>query len=190
MKVNGNNTEYQHPEPGTVNAVCTRVIDLGTQEDKTGKKKRRVMLAWEIAQLMDDQRPFLVSARFPANISPKAALGQFLEQWRGVAFTEAELDGFDLQKLIGAPCLLTLIKEGNYTNVKSAVKLPKGMVPLEAVGPFTHLDLDHFSAETYAALSESLQATIAKSPEYAKAIGKGVPVAQGGQGVDPDDIPF
>lgn len=189
MKVSGNSKEYQHPTPGTVNAVCTRVIDLGTQTDKTGKSKRKVMLAWEIAQLMDDQRPFLVTARFPANISPKAMLGQFLETWRGVPFTDEELEGFDLVKLLGAPCLLTLLKEGDYTNVKGAMKLIEGIQRLEPNGPLVHFDLDNFSQEVFDKLSDSVKETIKKSPEYTHK--DDVPGTGGGtNGVKTGDIPF
>ena len=188
MIISDNATEFQHPEPGTVNAVCTRVIDLGTQESKMGKKKRTVLIAWEIAQLMEDQRPFLVLARFPANTSPQSLLGAILEQWKGAPLNEAELKGYDLGRLLGKPCLLTIMREGNYTNVKTAVKLPKGMAPLEVHGPFTHLDLNRFDQGVYDSLSEGLKATIAKSPEYQKAVGQGE--APEDAGVPTEDIPF
>lgn len=192
MKVSGKGSgNFQSPEPGTWSAVCTRIIDLGTQtttwKEKT-KRARKVLLAWELDQKMADGRPFLATARFTASIHEKATLGKFLEGWRGRAFTDEERAGFDLKNILGQPCLLTLVKDGDYTNVVSAVKLPKGMVPLEAVGPLTLFDLNNFSAEVYAEMSEGLRATIAKSPEYDK--------ATGGQGMDngaggsTDDIPF
>ena len=168
MRIGQNASEFQHPDPGTVSAVCTRIIDLGTQENKQGKKKRMVMLGWEIDQKMEDGRPFLVSSRFPANTSPQALLGSMLESWRGSPLSEAELNDFDLGKLLGAGCLLTIMREGNYTNVKTVVGLVKGMKKLEIHGPFVHLDLDNFCQEMFDSLSDALKATIQKSPEYAR----------------------
>lgn len=195
MKVSGN-SDFKHPDPGTVSAICTRIIDLGTQETSykgEAKKARKVLVAWEIAQFMDDGRPFLVSQRYTRSIHPKAILSQHLESWRGRAFTEEERAGFDLEKVLGAPCLLTLVRDGDYTNVKGVAKLVKGMAALEPAGPLTLLDLDNFSAEVYAVLSDNLKATIAKSPEYKKAVGQEVPEggsSHGGEFSQDADIPF
>ena len=194
MKVSGNGGDFKQPSPGTVNAVCTRIIDLGTQEtvwQNKPKKARKVMLAWEIDEHMEDNRPFIVVQRYTASIHPKSVLGQHLESWRGQAFTDDERNGFDLAKVMGAPCLLTLVKEGEYTNIKSVAKLPKGMPRLEPVGPLTHLDLDNFSPEVYETLSDNLKATIGKSPEYAKAIGMTVDGPHHDEPFDDDSsIPF
>jgi len=194
MKVSGNGGGFQSPEPGTWGAVCTRVIDLGTQVTTwqgKQKKARKVLLGWELDQKMTDGRPFLATSRFTASIHPKATLGKFLDGWRGRSFTDEERQGFDLKALLGAPCLLTLVQDGDYTNVSSAAKLPKGMAPLAPSGPILHLELDAFNAEVYGQLSEGLRATIAKSPEYDKAQGgQGVGAGQDGPGGHDDDIPF
>ena len=194
MKVSGNGGTFKHPEPGTVNAICTRVIDLGTQETTwQGQKKtaRKVLIGWEIDQQMDDQRPFLVTARYTASIHPKSVLGQHLEAWRGRPFSEEELKAFDLNKILGACCLLTIVRDGEYSNVKGVAKLPKGMAPLEPHGPLTLLDLENYSEEVYSSLSEPLRATIAKSPEFQKATGEVADAPEGGAGkLDAEDIPF
>ena len=64
------------------------------------------------------------------------------------------------------------------------------MTALEPHGPLTLLDLENYSEEVYCTLSEGLRATIAKSPEWQKATGEGVPVSEGGKGLTADDIPF
>jgi hypothetical protein len=175
MRVSGNGgSNYQPPEAGTWSAVCTRIIDLGTQTSEwkgKPKKARKVLLGWELDQKMGDGRPFLVTSRFTASIHEKATLGKFLEGWRGRAFTDEERAGFDLHVLLGQPCLLNLVKNGDYTNVASASKMPRGMAPLQPEGSLTLLDLDNFSRDVYDTLSEGLKATIAKSPEYDKATG-------------------
>jgi hypothetical protein len=54
---------------------------------------------------------------------------------RGRAFTDSELMGFDLESLIGLPCLLNVVhvtRDGTtYSNVSSVMRLPKGMTRLQ-----------------------------------------------------------
>jgi hypothetical protein len=179
VKMNGNSSgggEFQHPTTGTVNAVCVRIVDLGTQESTwEGKvsKKRKVMFSWEISELMNDGRPFLVSARYTASIGKMSAFGPLGEAWLGRQYTDKELlDGLDNSVFLGLPCLLTLVKNKEYTNVSSVVQLPKGFPPLQPVGSLIYLDLDNFDPAAFDALSEKVKQTIEKSPEYAKATGK------------------
>lgn len=177
MKVsdNGGGGGFQHPEPGTYSAICTGVIDLGTQTsvfEKKESKRRKVMLRWELSELMEDGRPFTVSMRYTASLNEKATLRKHLEAWRGRPFTTEELAAFDLAKVLAQPCLITLVKNGEYTNVSSVAKLMKGQAPLEIAGSLTHLDLDSFSREVYDSLSDGLKATIAKSPEFQAIEGK------------------
>ena len=193
MKVNGN-TDFKLPEPGTYSAVCTRIIDLGTQETHYQgeiKKARKIMLSWEIDSLMDDGRPFLVSNRFTKSIHPNSLLGQTLETWRGQAFTDEERNGFELDRILGASCMVTLVKDGQYVNVKGVNKIPKGMSALTPVGSLTLLDLENFSPEVYATLSDRIKEAIAKSPEYQKVIGAEATEANYADGkLNTDDIPF
>lgn len=145
------------------------VVDLGTQESTwQGKvsKRRKVLLKWELDEAMADGRPFIVTARYTASLAEKAVLRAHLEAWRGKAFTAEELRGFDLGKLLGAPCMVTLVQNGEYVNVQGVSKLPKGMAPLMPTAPLTLLDLDNFSPEVFATLSDGLKATIQKAPEY------------------------
>jgi hypothetical protein len=197
MLVSGNSKEFEHPTPGTVRAVCTRVVDLGTQETngQTGKKKnRKVMLSWEIDEAMADGRPFLVSERYNVNINPKAWLGQLLESWRGKPFTDEQLESFNLSAVLGSSCLLTIVRKGDYTNVIAAIPLVKGMPKLEAKAKYIDFDLDNFSKDVYDSLGDKLKETIAKSPEYIKATGQKDDAAPGKDEQDhpssEPDIPF
>jgi hypothetical protein len=192
MQVSANGSSFKKPDPGTQRAVLTRIIDLGTQDTSykgTAKKAHKVMFAWELEQKMEDGRPFLASNRFTASLHEKAVLTKFLEGWRGRSFTDEERNGFDLTVLLGQPCLLTLVQDGEYVNVSSAVKMPKGMEALQPVGPLVMFDLTKFDANVYASFSDGLKATIAKSPEYDKAVG-GEGMGTPPPGDSHDDIPF
>ena len=50
---------------------------------------------------MQDGRPFAVSGTYTASLFEQAKLHQHLVSWRGKAFTEEELQGFDMSKLLG-----------------------------------------------------------------------------------------
>lgn len=175
MKVSGSSNGFKQPEPGTYNAICTKIIDLGTQETTyqgETKKGRKVLIGWEIDCLMEDGRPFLVMNRYTASIHPKSTLCKMLESWRGLAFTEEERKCFDLSKVLLKPAMITLVKNGDYTNVSSVAKIPKGMKEMEMAGSLTHFELDAFNQQVFDSLSQNLRDTISSSPEYKKAIGQ------------------
>src|SRR3990167_2490369 len=65
----------------------------------------------------------------------KANLRKHLEAWRGKKFTKEELDGFDVEKLLGVNCQLQVIHNlsdngGTFANVQAIVPLGKGMVKI------------------------------------------------------------
>jgi hypothetical protein len=126
---------------GLHQAVAVDVIDMGVIEsafmDNNGKPKRqhKIRLAWQVAEKMEDGKPFLVQKRYTLSLDEKANLRKDLESWRGRAFTEAELGGFDLEVLIGVNCQINVTqvqKDGQtYANVTAIVPCGKGMPKLK-----------------------------------------------------------
>ena len=126
-------------EEGTWTAVCVGVVDLGTQsENYEGdlKEARKVLIFWDIPdQRMNykgEDKPRRISARYTVSLGEKANLRRVLEAWRGRKFTREELDGFDLNAVIGAPCMLCVMHKpkksgGVFSSVQSVMALPKGM---------------------------------------------------------------
>jgi hypothetical protein len=185
-----NDAKFTNPPAGTYGAVCIKVIDLGTQPvvwEGDTKYQRKVFIQWELDEQMEDKRPFVTGRKFTVSMHEKANLRAFLKGWRGRDFTDEELQGFNPQKLIGAPCMLSLVQAGDYVNVASAAKLPKGMVPLKPTNPTVYFSLDDFDEKIYAGLSKKMQEDISNSPEF-----KGLKGNQGGHGFEDmeDDIPF
>lgn len=120
--------------PGQFSAVCCDVVDLGVLEVSFGgkkKKQHKIYISWQVEEVMPDNRPFLISKRYTLSLHEKAALRKDLEAWRGRGFSEEELDGFDVESVIGAPCLINAVKNGEYTNVASIGRLHKSMTPLQ-----------------------------------------------------------
>lgn len=137
--VSGSNTKEFTPAPeGTHQGVCVDVVDLGDVETSFGVK-HKVEIYWQISESMENLKPFLVRKRYTASLHEKANLRHDLEAWRGKAFTEAELERFDLEALIGANCILGVIhrqgtKGGTFANVSTLAPLMKGMVKMAPDG--------------------------------------------------------
>lgn len=125
--------QYDPAPAGVHVAVCVDVIDLGllevTYSGKT-KKQHKVRLAWQIGEDREDGKPFLVQKQYTLSLSEKATMRADLESWRGRPFTPAEEGGFDVETIIGAPCMLNIVhetKEGKtYANIKAVMPLMKG----------------------------------------------------------------
>lgn len=172
--------DFQNPTPGTVGSVCSRVIDMGTQDSQWGPK-RRVLVSWEIDEKMSDGRPFLVSSSYTLSFHEKSALLAMLESWRGKAFGSDE--NIDLKSIVGKPALLNLVEVegkngGAFVNVKSVSPLPKGMPAIAPADGTTIFNLDEPDWDAFNDLSEKLQEKIAASPEYKQAMGHD-PTTQG-----------
>ncbi len=192
---------------GTIVGICYRVIDIGTQQSKPeygSKRQKKITLSWELPEekMADGVRVFSIHKRYTLSLHEKAVLRHDLESWRGRPFTDEELKGFDISNLLGKPCLLGIVHEDSggktYANISSILKLPKGMPAPAQVNESVQFDLDNFNQEIYDSFSDSLKATIAKSPEYGELKGthKPEPNTIDGREFAPvdaslsDDIPF
>jgi hypothetical protein len=103
------------------------------------KQQHKVRIVWQIDEAMpDDGKRFIVQKRYTLSLHEKSNLRKELEAWRGRSFTDEELAGFDLEKLIGVNCFLNVVhttKDGKtYANIASIMPLKKGMVRMEPEG--------------------------------------------------------
>ena len=133
-------TAKELPPAGLMQAVCVFVEDIGIQKTEykgETKVQHKIVVVWEIDEneaKMDDGRRFMTSKRYTLSLSDKANLRKDLETWRGKKFTEEELGGFDVEKLVGANCLLNIMHEENagktYANIKGVMPLKNGMTKI------------------------------------------------------------
>lgn len=138
-------SQFEPCPAGPQVAVCVDVVDLGLVKnelfpnpDGTARWQHKIDVVWQSAELMADDRPYLVKKRYTLSLSEKATLRHDLASWRGKDFTPAELEGFDVEKLIGVNCLLNVAhkagsKGGTFANVVSVMPLMKGQIRIKAV---------------------------------------------------------
>ncbi len=191
--------DYAQPPADNHIARCYRIIDLGTQEGEyQGKKvvRNQVMISWELPDcLIEDGesagKPFTVSKFFTNSLNDKATLRANLITWRGRDFTEEELKRFDLQSILGAPCLLSVVhNEKGKAKVASVSKLPKGFECPPAVNAKMAFWLDEFDGEVFESLPKGIQEMIQKSHEYQERLNADRPKGPAQIAEMDDDIPF
>lgn len=150
MPLIASNKSESHIEPippDNYQAVCFSVIDIGTHESEfkgVKKKLHKIIIIWEIPELRltitkdgnESDIPRVISKTYTLSLSEKSNLFADLTSWRGVPFTEDELEAFDVFSVVGANCLLQVINKTNkdgrvYSNVANISKLMKGMAKLQ-----------------------------------------------------------
>ena len=171
------NTSFEQPPTGSHVGRCISIIDLGTQRttyDGEAQIKHQLILRWELSnELMESGehagKPFTVSRFYTASLHEKAGLRKDLASWRGRDFTPEELKGFDLQSIIGKPCMLAVgLSEKGKAKVTSVMGLPKGMNVSPQVNASFHFTLDakDYSEVSFESLSKGFKAMVEASPEY------------------------
>ena len=119
----------EKPEPGLHNAVCSKMFDLGIQEGFGGKPQHKVVIYWELEETMQTGdyagKRFVLSRTYTLSLNEKASLRRDLESWRGKGFTEQEVNGFDIEVLIGVPCTINVIHDDKSGRAKIAGIMPK-----------------------------------------------------------------
>lgn len=201
-KANSGGGDFERPENGTYPARCIQVVELGTHNKEwkgESKKVEELMITWEISELMQDGKPFVVNWRGTNSLSEKANLYKMLNAWRGKSFTEAELNEFHLGKLLDACCLISVVTETGkngkeYTNVSSIMPLPKGMKAIDRVNPLVDFGICDLGTEEYDKLWPWVQKIVDSSDEGKEFHGQAPPKGNSGSNEPPtdpdDDIPF
>lgn len=193
--------DFKSLDAGTYIARCISIWAIGTQYNKWHDKwQPQVVLRWEVPEeTTEDGTPSTISSFYTISLHEKSNLYKALVAWRGRKFTDDELARFDLETVLGAPCLLTVVHSDDGKQKVGAVsKLGKGMVC-----PDAHHRLESYSmaedidGKGYAALPEWVQKQVDQSRER-------MPITEGADnrrplepatattmaGGDDDDIPF
>lgn len=189
---------------------CYSLIDLGTQHSsgQYGEKfQHKVRISWELfgedengepltIDVDGQDMPLTISKSYTMSLHENAALRKDLAAWRGRDFTDEEVRGFDVSKLIGAYCMVNVTtSESNgktYSNVVGLTQLPAALKNAKpaAVHENVLFNLDDPDLSVFDSFHEKLQEAIKKSPEWAQKYGGGFTAPNGGGASDDTDIPF
>jgi len=206
---NSTNSDFKLPPAGSFSARLYRLIDIGTQTTEwMGKKKmqRKIIAMFELhgedndgqPLLTNDGKPLVVSKRYTLSLDEKATLRKDLEAWRGRAFTQEELDGFNLEVLLGKFCMVSITHTEHdgkqYANISSISQVPSALKKLgepKGINELMIFTLDQFDQGKFEKLSEGLQGVIRKSAEYRNIFEpNSPPVSSSPMEEMDDDIPF
>ena len=183
-------------------ARCTAVIDLGTQTNEwKGEKKenQKVLLSWEFPECTavfneeDGPQPLGRSLHYNASLHEKSTLRKHLVAWRGRQFTEQELKGFSLTKVLGHPCLATVEhvtkQDGSKTDrITSVGMLPKGLTcPDQVNEPYSYSIEEH--PKNWDRLPNWVKEQIQKAPEF-QSLTNTAPAQEQGEVEETEECPF
>lgn len=173
---------FKKVEAGTYVARCYSMIEIGTIETEfNGEKKKahKVSITWELptekAVFFEakGEEPFAVSKTYTLSMHEKSTLRKDLESWRGKGYTDAEARSFDITKLLGQPCILSVIHQPGktdptktYVAISSISKLMKGQECPAQINPTKVLSYDSFDWTVYNSLSDYMKDKIKTSEEF------------------------
>lgn len=163
-------------EAGAYPAVCIGIIDIGEQYNKAyDNYARKCIFQFEIPSetivIDGEEKPRIISETYTASLGEKATLRKTLESWRGREFTQDELMCFDLENVLGAPCMLNIVHKENskgskFAKITAITRLPKGFeVSTETEKKIYSLN-DADALEKLETLPEWIQNRIKESNNY------------------------
>lgn len=140
MPIVAKNESTFTPAPeGQWRAVCCDVVDLGmvkTEWNGVTKNQHKIRVVFQIEEINpENNKPFLIQRRFTLSMHEKAALRQFLESWRGKAYTEDQAkDGIDVELMVGQNAVIQIAHAqrggSTWADILSIMKPMKGQEPL------------------------------------------------------------
>jgi hypothetical protein len=179
-------------------ALCYGIWDLGSQFTHfSDRPVHKVVIVWEIPGCRGDferdgkmvNLPRAISKIYTLSLHEKANLRKNLESWRGKKFSDEELKGFDLKKLLGAPCQIQIIHnvkdDKTYANISAIIKAPIG-TKIKPENTLTFFSFEE-GMDIPSNTPEWIVSLIKKAEEYQT---KGQDNHEGDQYFDEDAVPF
>lgn len=168
LTISNTGGDYENLEPGRYQATCYKLIDAGTREESYQegplRKRHIVYIYWEVTAkqevddgeehwepiTMDDGRLFSASKKYTASLNENATLFKDLKSWRGKPFTEQDLNGFELPKVLGVTAELEMVKQAKDSDkvrVDSVYKPDGGMKKIATQNDIVQFDIDVYCQE-------------------------------------------
>jgi len=199
--------DFQLAPEGQYAAICHSIIDLGTQKNEYKgevKNLHQIVIAFELHgenilgdghAEMEDGQPFVISKFFTLSLAEKANLRPFLENWRGKAFSQDELDGFDVSNLLHKPCMVTVQHKTKANgqvkaDITTVSRLLKNIEQPAQVNDSVLFSLAAFDIMIFEGLSTWFREKITLSPEYQGLTTKNVQEVEEQDEDEDSEVPF
>lgn len=158
LTLKSDSKEFEALPEGQHLGVCYKIIDQGSRNEtyprdaepnsENTKKRKTIHVTWEVPeQKMADGRPMSISKTYTASLNENATLYKDLVTWRGRSFSKEELDGFDLDKMIGAPADLEVEHNKDGKARIRAIFKPDEFKITETINAGIIFDLDVYCEE-------------------------------------------
>lgn len=196
--------DFELVPPGVYVAVCDRVIDLGKQESGNPKFKssKQVYIRWNLPAVRikwteeggeEKEGPAIIGAYYTQTLGRNSKLLKMLQSLHGKPLTAEQLANFDVFKLLGHSCQVSIMHEKKADGGERAII--NAIMPLPAGQPRPQSELDPIgysidgqsvvagvprsSPEVHAMLSEYFRGKIDSRIVDAAAPGSAAPAASG-----------
>lgn len=185
IATNTGGTSYEPIQSGIYDARCYSMIHLGTIEENilgTVKKLNKVRITWELPTELkvfkeeNGEQPQVISKEFTLSLHEKATLRNFLKNWRGKDFTDEEAKAFDIEKLVGAPCMINIThkksKDGTktYAEIGNISPMKKNAICPEQINQSFVWTYENFDIQKFNSLPDYLRNKMVNSDEYKLAV--------------------
>lgn len=205
IATNTGGSNYEPIAQGNYVARCYSMIHIGTVDETVQgvlKHLNKVRISWELPTELkvfkeeNGEQPQVISKEFTLSMHEKSNLRAVLKNWRGKDFTEDEAKEFDIEKLIGAPCMLNIThktsKDGSkvYAEIGSVSTMPKGLTCPEQINPSFVFTYEIFNEEIFNRLPDFMRNKMITSDEYKQAMNGGQNIDLNTKEEEHDDLPF
>ncbi len=195
--------DFEPLSEGIHHAVCSRIYDLGTQHSELFKTDaHKILITWEVPgetiEIDGEDVPRIISREYTLSLSKKSNLRPDLEAWRGKQFNEKELQGFNVEKLLGANCQLQIVhvkkEDKTYGNISAIMALPRGTKVLKPFNGAEAYKIENglnFPSNTPEWIKKKIaNSKESKSIELGGMSGENFSDTEGKDDVDDSQIPF
>ena len=174
----GEGSSYTPIEEGTYMALCYGLVDIGDEySEKFDKCSPKFTILWELVgagaiTVNGKELNRSVSNKYSKSLNAKSNLRKDLRAWRGREFTEEELQRFNMNNILGAPCQIQIINSTSngkvYSNIAAIMNLPKGMPKPVPTQDMVHWDYDEneIGDEMWSLIPPWLRSNIENSETY------------------------
>ena len=188
---------------GTHKSRCIGLVQIGTVPVEWAgeiKQLEKVRLTFELPEELhkfkegEDEKPVVISQEYTHSMGEKSNLRPVVEGIIGTSLHQEEANSFDLETILGMPCLLNIkhkksAKGNTFAIIETATPLMKKMTVPEAINPIKLLTYDKWNQDEFNKLPSFIQERMRTSRQYIEKFGA-QPELPNDTEITASDVPF